>query len=189
MTLSLEDMAAILIQKDWLESRFGFTQMHHPVYVLTVQSLTLLCLRACADKPRCLPLYLFHNHFFSLMVLWPMLHLPYNISSCLSSDCACWLLGCLSSVSFASCWKTPVALTVKSLDFDTVSFILHLSFTDFKFSISLDRFISPASTKPHYEGFNFWICCLAFKAVLYNLPELFCWASAVKKSKCLTVTI
>ena len=77
------------IQKDWLENKFGLTQMHHtpqlhPADVLTVQSLTLLCLRAYADKPCCLPLYLFHNHFFSLMVLWPMLHLPYNISSCLS---------------------------------------------------------------------------------------------------------
>lgn len=87
----------------------------HPaesLHVLTVQPLTLLCSRVSSDKPRCLLLYLFHNHFFSHMALWPMLHLPYNVPSCLSSDCACWL----RRFHLHPAETVTAALAIKSLD-------------------------------------------------------------------------
>lgn len=81
------------LKQVWFHLRVSFSTLpSSTVSVLIVQSLILLCLRA--DKPGCFLLYLFHNRFFSLMALWPMLHLPCNIPSC-GSDCACWL--CLLS--------------------------------------------------------------------------------------------
>lgn len=145
--LSLED-TTILTQKDWLAKRFGFTQMYqlHPVDDLTVQSLTQLCLRACADKPRRLP------HSICVYFIFPdgpVAHVAPSLQPPIISKL--WL--CLLAVSLQfhldPAKKTRAALTFKSLDYDTIGCILHVAFTDLKISISLDGFIPPACTKPH----------------------------------------
>lgn len=99
--------------------------------------------------------------------LWPMLHLLYNISSCLSSHRVCWL--CLFIV-FVSCSNSPAALAIKSLDSNAVSFSLLLTCIHFNFSISL--FFLPCQHKATLGRLQLLICSLASKLALYNLPKL-----------------
>lgn len=53
----------------------------------------------------------------------------------------------------------------------------HFTFAHFSklFNKSVVGFIFPSNAKPHWEGFDFWICCLAIKAALFPIPLLgFC---------------
>lgn len=97
------------------------------------------------DRSRCLPPDLFHNYFLSpLVTRWPMLHLTSHHATAPNAFRLLLALVCTLPKTVQPHWL---------LHFLNCQVPINSALAWGNSSISLDGFISPADSKPHWEGF------------------------------------